>query len=84
MVSENPEVQKPRLKKLQIKNFRCIGSTPVNIDLNEIVILVGANNVGKSSILKAYEVAMSQGSAKAKLKLDDFPRSSFKICNRMS
>jgi putative ATP-dependent endonuclease of OLD family len=73
LVSENPEVQKPRLKKLQIKNFRCIGSTPVNIDLNEIVILVGANNVGKSSILKAYEVAMSQGSAKAKLKLDDFP-----------
>ena len=73
LVSENPEVQKPRLKKLLIKNFRCIGSTPVNIDLNEIVVLVGANNVGKSSILKAYEVAMSQGSAKAKLKLDDFP-----------
>lgn len=73
LVSENPEVQKPRLTKLLIKNFRCIGSTPVNIDLNEIVVLVGANNVGKSSILKAYEVAMSQGSAKAKLKLDDFP-----------
>ena len=73
LVSENPEVQKPRLTKLLIKNFRCIGSTPVNIDLDEIVVLVGANNVGKSSILKAYEVAMSQGSAKAKLKLDDFP-----------
>lgn len=73
LVSENPEVQKPRLTKLLIKNFRCIGSTSVNIDLNEIVVLVGANNVGKSSILKAYEVAMSQGSAKAKLKLDDFP-----------
>lgn len=73
LVSDNPEVPKPRLTKLLIKNFRCIGSTPVNIDLDEIVVLVGANNVGKSSILKAYEVAMSQGSAKANLKLDDFP-----------
>lgn len=73
LVSENPKVQKPRLTKLLIKNFRCIGSTPVNIDLDEIVVLVGANNVGKSSILKAYELAMSQGSAKGKLKLDDFP-----------
>lgn len=73
LVSDNPEVPKPRLTKLVIKNFRCIGSTPVNIDLNDIVVLVGANNVGKSSILKAYEVAMSQGSAKANLKIDDFP-----------
>lgn len=73
LVSDNPDIQKPRLTKLVVKNFRCIGSTPVIVDLNDIVVLVGANNVGKSSILKAYEVAMSQGSAKAKLKLDDFP-----------
>ena len=73
LISDNPEVQKPRLIKLIVKNFRCIGATPVSIDLNDIVVLVGANNVGKSSILKAYEVAMSQGSNKGKLKLDDFP-----------
>lgn len=77
LVSDNPEVQKPRLKKLIIKNYRCIGSTPVEIDLNDIVILVGANNVGKSSILKAYELVMSQGSAKADLKLEDF------CCNKI-
>lgn len=35
LVSDNPEVPKPRLTKLVIKNFRCIGSTPVNIDLND-------------------------------------------------
>lgn len=73
LVSDNPEVPKPRLIKLNIKNYRCIGSTPVEIDLNDIVVLVGANNVGKSSILKAYELAMSQGSAKADLLLEDFP-----------
>lgn len=73
LVSDNPEIQKPRLTKLIIRNYRCIGSTPVEIDLNDIVVLVGANNVGKSSILKAYELAMSQGSGKADLKLEDFP-----------
>jgi AAA ATPase domain len=69
----NSFIKKPRLKKLIIKNYRCIGSTPVEIELNDIVVLVGANNAGKSSILKAYELAMSQGSSKADLKLEDFP-----------
>lgn len=73
LVSENPDVKKPRLTKLIIKNYRCIGSVPVEIDLNDIVVLVGSNNVGKSSILKAYELAMSQGSSKADLKIEDFP-----------
>jgi putative ATP-dependent endonuclease of the OLD family len=71
--SSDPSVKKPRLTKLIIRNYRCIGSTPVEIDLNDIVVLVGANNVGKSSILKAYELAMSQGSGKSELKLEDFP-----------
>ncbi len=73
LISDDPEIQKPRLTKLIVKNFRCIGPTPVSIDLNDIVVLVGANNVGKSSILKAYELAMSQGSNKGKLKIEDFP-----------
>lgn len=73
LIPENPEIRRPRLTKLIVKNFRSIGSTPVAIDLNDIVVLVGANNVGKSSILKAYEVAMSEGSLKGKLKLEDFP-----------
>ena len=38
---------RPRLSKLIIKNFRTIGSSPVEIDLNDIVVLVGANNVGR-------------------------------------
>lgn len=73
LVSENPDIRKPRLTKLIIKNYRSIGPSPVEIDLNDIVVLVGSNNVGKSSILKAYELVMSQGSVKADLKLEDFP-----------
>jgi putative ATP-dependent endonuclease of the OLD family len=63
----------PRLVKLIIKNFRCIGNAPVTIELDDIVVLVGPNNVGKSSVLKAYEVIMSEGSKNGELKLDDFP-----------
>ncbi|MDQ0269913.1 ATP-dependent nuclease [Cytobacillus purgationiresistens] len=71
--SSNPEVPRPRLSKLIIKNFRCIGNKPVEIELDDIVVLVGSNNAGKSTILKAYEVIMSQGSNAGKLSIDDFP-----------
>ncbi len=71
-----PEVllgPRPRLVKLIVKNFRCIGAFPVTIDLDDIVVLVGPNNVGKSSVLKAYEVIMSEGSAAGQLAIEDFP-----------
>ncbi|MFD2171500.1 ATP-dependent nuclease [Tumebacillus lipolyticus] len=64
---------RPRLSKLIIKHFRCIGSTPVVIELDDIVVLVGPNNAGKSSILRAYEVVMSEGSQAGRLTRDDFP-----------
>jgi putative ATP-dependent endonuclease of OLD family len=66
---------KGRLRKLSIKNFRAIGSPGVEIDLDDIVVLVGPNNCGKSSILKAYELIMLDGSAAGHLKIDDFPHS---------
>lgn len=64
---------KPRLARLSVKNFRCIGARPVVIDLDEIVVLVGPNNAGKSSILRAYEVIMCEGSSEGELVIDDFP-----------
>lgn len=69
------EKPRPRLSKLIIKNFRCIGKKPVEIELDDIVVLVGPNNVGKSSILRAYEVIMAEGSKEGQLTLDDFPNS---------
>lgn len=60
---------KRRLKRIIIRNFRTIGPKGISVDLDEIVVLVGPNNAGKSSILKAYNVIMSD----EKLSLDDFP-----------
>jgi putative ATP-dependent endonuclease of the OLD family len=68
-------VQRPRLHQLTIRNFRCIGLSPVTIDLDDIVVLVGPNNVGKSSILRAYEVVTQHGSKEGELEIDDFPNS---------
>ncbi|MCX5513021.1 ATP-dependent endonuclease [Kaistia algarum] len=64
---------KAKLKRLIIRNFRCIGPDPVSIDLDDIVVLVGPNNAGKSTILRAYEVVMLHGSTEGRLKLEDFP-----------
>lgn len=66
-----------RLTKLIVKNFRCIGTLGVEIELDDIVVLVGPNNVGKSSLLRAYEIAMSDGSNASKLSIDDFPNKNF-------
>src|SRR5208283_3426930 len=66
-------LESSKLKKLIIKNFRCIGKTPVEIELDDIVVLVGPNNAGKSTILRAYEVVMNQPSSEGNLALEDFP-----------
>ncbi|MDO9004778.1 MAG: AAA family ATPase [Aquabacterium sp.] len=73
LIPEDPAVPRPRLHKLIVKNFRAIGHKPVEIELDEIVVLVGPNNAGKSSILRAYDVAMKQGSSEGKLQIEDFP-----------
>lgn len=64
---------KGRLRKLKVKHFRAIGAPGIEVELDDIVVLVGPNNAGKSSILRAYEVVMLDGSKEGHLKLDDFP-----------
>lgn len=58
----------PKIKKLIIKNFGCIGNDPISVNIDKIVILVGANNAGKSTILRAYEAVTDN----LKLDLSDF------------
>ena len=69
--------QIPSIKKLKIKNFGCIGSQPVELDIDNIVILVGPNNAGKSTILKAYEAVTDC----LKLDQDDFHNKQVSVDN---
>lgn len=69
----DPAAPRPRVHKLRVSNFRCIGPTPVEIELDDIVVLVGPNNAGKSSILRAYQVVMLEGDKQGHLTLEDFP-----------
>lgn len=58
----------PSIEKLLIKNFGCIGEEQLEVDIDNIVVLVGPNNSGKSTILRAYEAVTDC----LKLKEDDF------------
>ncbi|MDP9630300.1 UNVERIFIED_ORG: putative ATP-dependent endonuclease of OLD family [Ensifer adhaerens] len=73
MAEAQVDLERGKLRSLSVRNFRCIGNNPVKVDLDDIVVLVGPNNSGKSSILRAYEIAMSEGSNAGKLKIEDFP-----------
>lgn len=73
MIEAKIDFERGKLRSLSVRNFRCIGDNPVKVDLDDIVVLVGPNNSGKSSILRAYEIAMSEGSKAGQLKQEDFP-----------
>jgi len=52
-----------KLSALDISNFRCIGEEGYRIIIDDIVVIIGPNNVGKSSILDAYEAFSGTGSS---------------------
>jgi len=41
-----PSTATSKLRKLTVQNFGCIGNTPVEVELDDIVVLVGPNNAG--------------------------------------
>lgn len=51
-----------KLASLSIQNFKRIGPDGCTIRIDQIVVLVGRNNVGKSTVLDAYEAFASGGS----------------------
>lgn len=58
-----------KLAELLIENFRGIGSEGIKIKIDNIIALIGKNNVGKTTVLSAYEAFASTG---APLKTKDF------------
>jgi putative ATP-dependent endonuclease of OLD family len=61
--------QSIKIIKLIVKNYRGIGAAGLKIDIDNVVVLVGPNNSGKSTILKAFELVTK---ADTKIKIDDF------------
>ena len=62
--------ERSHLVRMCVKNIGCIGNDGLTIELDEIVCLVGANNSGKTTVLRAYELAVK----KLELKPEDFNR----------
>lgn len=54
-------VNRSKLVRITVRNIGCIGNDGVEIELDNVVCLVGKNNSGKSTVLRAYELA--KGSA---------------------
>lgn len=58
-----------KLIELNIKNFGCIDERGIRIKIDNIVVLIGPNNVGKTTVLKAYNAFKNSG---APLDINDF------------
>jgi predicted ATPase len=43
-----------RLRAIRINNFGCIDGEGCEVEIDRIVVLIGPDNVGKSTILDAY------------------------------
>ncbi len=54
-----------KLVKMRIENIGCIGAEGLTVELDDIVCLVGPNNSGKSTVLRAYEAAVNAEALKA-------------------
>lgn len=51
-------IKRSKLLKLAVRNLGCVGPEGVEVALDNVVCLVGKNNAGKSTILRAYELAI--------------------------
>lgn len=62
------------IQKITIKNFRCFGDEPTSIELSDsgLTAFIGANNVGKSTVLKVLEILLGDKWPTSQFNEDDF------------
>ncbi len=58
-----------RVEKLIISNFRCY-KDEITIDLNDLNVFVGPNDIGKSTILETLDIFLNEGKAPGIIKID--------------
>ena len=66
------------LKQVRVHGFR--GLENIEIDLAPVTILVGSNNSGKTTLLRAIQFALGNSFA---VTIDDFFYSEAKVCNKI-
>jgi len=47
-----------KLVRMRISNIGCIGPEGLTVELDDVLCIVGPNNTGKSTVLRAYELAV--------------------------
>jgi putative ATP-dependent endonuclease of OLD family len=67
------DIKLAKVRWMEVRNFGCIGPQAVRLDFDKIVVLVGQNNMGKSTLLRAYEVIMKEAGNEGTLSIEDFP-----------
>jgi putative ATP-dependent endonuclease of OLD family len=58
------------IKKINIKNFR--GIKHLSLELDELTVLIGENNTGKTSILEALRTCLSRSLTRKASPFSDF------------
>jgi len=64
-----------KVKKLVLKNFR-IFKEITTIDFENLTVFIGKNDIGKSTILEAFEIFFNDKDARIKIDKDDLADSS--------
>jgi predicted ATP-dependent endonuclease of OLD family len=59
-----------KIKTLRLKNFRGY-NTETSIDFDDLTVIVGKNDIGKSTILEALDIFFNEGKGVVKLDKDD-------------
>jgi len=62
-----------KIKKIILENFRCYKERTV-IDIDDLTVFIGKNDVGKSTILDALDIFFNEGKGSVKIEKDDLNR----------
>lgn len=64
-----------KIKTIKLKNFRSY-KEEVTIDLNDLTVFVGKNDIGKSTVLEALDIFFNEGKGAIKMDKDDVNKES--------
>lgn len=67
-----------KIRSVGIKGFRGY-SNPIQVDVSDLLVLVGKNDIGKSTILEALDIFFNEGKGSIKLDKDDINKANLLV-----